>query len=413
MSTVKNVVDDGGVSIVDDCNVFSVGETWRPSKIMQDMIDIPIDGNLYNDTEWLKGDTFMNKDGIPQNHYCSEPRLHNEFVSIQPNFAKKIIDQAVAKDGPFFEPEIIQKRGSPEYRKATEIIGKLLKMIGSSNDVFEASEYQKLLDRKLSEHGFIPDPYSNGELAQLMNTTEELVLKRLNEVFQEVVQEVKSDRFKRILGRRTQTADRRLKSVQHWLARAFDKHSRLLVLRVDLHFHKHMSDNLTPRKVKEWFQKFTVGLQERTKLARGFVGYAGVLEYGTNQNYHIHAIFLYDAAVRKNAIAATKLLSDYWVELTEGFGFAFDCSRSKRAADYQGIGLIHYTNEKALRELFHVVAPYICKRDEFFRVLPCGARGFWRSGLIDKVPRYERKRVGRQRQSESAPTLLDIGAPVG
>lgn len=402
VATVDENSSDVGLEVSD-----AVGD-WKPSASMRSLIDEPIGEIEFEDTQWLKGDKLFAKNGEPEDHYFTVPRYHNEYISIQPNFAKKIIDHATAKEGPYFNLELLNKIGGSQYKRASAIIGRLLKMIGSSNDVYEVSEHQKLWDRKLSEHGFIPDVWENGQLAQVMCTTNEMVIHKLNEVFGEVVKEAKSYNFRKRLSRREQTAERRLKSIQYWLANAFDRFSRLLVLRIDLHFHDRLGNDLTPKKSKEWFQKFTLGLQERTKLAKGYVGYAGVLEYGANQNYHIHAIFLYDAAVRDNITYTTAQLADYWKELTDGGGYAFDCSRSKNAHRYRGIGVIHYTNEEALKELFHVVAPYICKRDKFFRVQPSGARGFWRSGLTEKTPRYERKRVGRQREAGSAQTLLDF-----
>lgn len=379
------------------------GSQWNPSGRMQDLIDKPIEPIVYNDWEFNLGmETYTNA-GQLQDRDCLDPKLSIRRIGISPNFAKSMFEKAVLKNGEYFNRSMKYK-GS-EFMRAAEIMAKLLQMLGTSNDVFEVSEYQKLWDRKLKEHGFIPDRFAAGDLLRPIDKKQTiLVIDKLNDVFREVSEEGQSPAFKQLLSRRQQNADRRVRSIQKWLAKCFDRHSRLLVLRLDLHIRKHERSEITPVETTKMFQKFIRGLQERAQLTKGFVGYASVLEYGLNHNYHRHTLILYDAAVRENASVIATSLSSYWQEVTDGKGYAFDCSRSRNAEAYRGIGAIHYTDEVALNELFTKVVPYMCKRDEFFRVLPGKARGLLRSEM-KASPRYERKKTGRLRQSESAPTL--------
>jgi hypothetical protein len=394
----------------------SVACTKPVSKSMRDLIEKPGWEVAFTDSYFSKGDTLLTKNGVVEDHRDNMFNPHNKDVHVLPNFAERLTELAIQRGVPFFDDHYGKATTQPDrkpLKRSTEkaVVIKLGKMIGTSNDIFEVSEYQKLWDRQLAAHGFNADLCNYYSLDTLIHGTKVLLRDRLNEVFRAVVEEAQSAGFRKLVSRREQTANVRVKSVQNWLASAFDAHSRLLVLRIDFHFKKKLRPDLTPAQAKTWFQKFTKGLQERTKLAKGYVGYAGVLEYGLNSNYHIHAIFLYDAAVRNNAIHMASLLSDYWVERTDGLGYAFDCSRAKNAHSYMGIGEVHYTNESALHELFHVVVPYICKRDMFFRVLPGKSRGLMRSEIKTDVPKYERKVVGRPRESDAAPTLRRFVAP--
>lgn len=389
-----------------DAGIINAEEKWSPSSFMQTLIDEPSNKEVEDDYEFKKFDALYTKDGEVQNHLTSHPKQYCDVVSVQPNFAKRLIDVASKKDGPFFHSDVASRPRSSAYVKANAILHKLIKMIDSSNDVFEVSEHQKLFDRKMKEAGFVADIWCHIMINQLMDTTKVLVLDALNKVIEQAVEESKTEAFRDKLRKREQNAQRRIKSCQMLLANAFDFHSRLLVLRLDFHIKKHHRDSFTPEIIGKEFQKFTTGLQERKKLSKGFVGYIGVLEYGVSQHYHVHAILLYSAAERNNAFSMAKLLLEYWEEVTDGRGYGYDCARSKYEKLNNGIGEIHYTDEAKLRELFHVVVPYICKRDKYFRVLPGNGRGFWRSVLRDKALRYVRSRPGRPRQSAVAPTLL-------
>lgn len=391
-------------------------EGWSPSSRMLDLIQNPACELRFDDSSFSKGEALLTKDGVQENHLVYPFNPNNKVVHVLPNFAEKLISLATQHGLPFFDDptqpvNFSKDRKRPSRSTQIEIAQRLLKMIGTSNDIFEVSEHQKLWDRTLTAHGFNADVDSFIPLNKCMPKSHVMACEKLNEVFRDVVEEASSARFKKLVSRREQTAELRLKSVQTWLANAFDCHSRLLVLRIDFHFKKHLRSDLTPAQAKAWFQKFTRGLQDRTKLNKGYVGYAGVLEYGRDANYHIHSIFLYDAAIRNSAFHMTENLMNYWTEITDGLGYAFDCSRSKYAHLNLGIGEINYTNESALQELFHVVVPYICKRDKFFRVLPGKARGLMRSEIKKNSPAYRRKCLGRPRSSEIAPTLKRFAAP--
>jgi hypothetical protein len=186
--------------------------------------------------------------------------------------------------------------------------------------------------------------------------------------------EAESQEFKKSIKDYQQQSNDNYKSLMSYSNELFDKHPRLLVLRIDFHYRKDVDNRyLTEIERNERYFKIKEDLAHllrntrSNKLFKHMLGYAWKLEYTPETGFHYHCFFFFNEKRVQWDVNKARKIGEYWVNITEGRGRYFSCNRKKKNYKFLGIGKIH-RNDVKLREGLEMAIAYVTKTDE------CNAR---------------------------------------
>lgn len=189
------------------------------------------------------------------------------------------------------------------------------------------------------------------------------------------------------------------------VARAFQKSSRVLAIRLDLGYRKGVFQGKAPSKnmhqtdesqlnidsIKKSFNVFILHLYK--EFDRLHVEYVAKMEYGLKKGYHYHLLILINGQKHQRDVIHGKMLGNYWVQVaTGGEGVYWNCNARKETYRYCGIGMIYRDNEEKRKFLDTKVVHYLVKYDLPFELMKVpGSRKFWTSK--EKGERRKAKRI--------------------
>ena len=225
-------------------------------------------------------------------------------------------------------------------------------------------------------------------------------------------------------------------------SRLFDKHSRLTVIRLDLH-HKTppltqedvmaLRERLALKKASDarafsqgadiqkfkpiegWSsfealnndrKKFFDNMRGKPSLFKHLVGYIWRIEFGLDAGYHVHVVLFYDGSkVHKHAWLA-QLIGEWWVkDVTRNRGRFHNANKEWSESHPQyGIGVIDHDNHLRRKNLEQHVLKYLCKPKQGVYVLPYrGANTF---GSSNMPPNHSG--LGRPRKKAGKPATNQL-----
>jgi hypothetical protein len=161
-------------------------------------------------------------------------------------------------------------------------------------------------------------------------------------------------------------------SMINYIDNLFTRHSRLLVIRIDLGYRKDID---TPfLNEEEIYQKYCQAKVDREHLFRNMrsnalfnhmVGYIWRLEYGEDKGFHNHMIFFYDGSQVQQDVTIGRMIGEYWVNvITQGRGLYYNCNAYKDDYQYCGIGMINHYDMQLIVNL-KLAAQYLAKPDDY------------------------------------------------
>jgi hypothetical protein len=226
------------------------------------------------------------------------------------------------------------------------------------------------------------------------------------EIFNELVVELRraltDEGFLARRRRRREQARRHYLSGKTYVDDLFERHSRLVVLRIDFGYRDwtNAENNMISNKALD---------QARRDLARFFnnrrsntvfdhmVGHLWKLEEGTTKGYHFHVMFFFDGSKVQHDAHLAKLLGDYWQhKITKGEGCFYNCNAHKSKYRRLGIGRIEHGDHE-MRDNLLLALAYMTKADQYLRVRADAARIFGKG-----VVRARLSAAGRPRRKPDA-----------
>ncbi|WP_417516357.1 YagK/YfjJ domain-containing protein [Marinobacter sp.] len=221
----------------------------------------------------------------------------------------------------------------------------------------------------------------------------------LNELVDDIKSEAHSTKFKKTIRRFDKAARKRSKSLSQYVEALFNKHSRLLVVRVDLSYRSEyfQTEELREKvkQVKNDWSKMQRDLYQGIPVP-GMLGFACKLEYGHLKGFHFHLLVFYDGAKYRKDIVLAKLIGKHWAEvITNGRGTYYNCNKNKGKYRRLGIGVINHFDSEKVSNLKGYVSEYLVKVDYWVRLLPECGRVFFRGNM----PKMKSLRRGRPRGS--------------
>lgn len=175
------------------------------------------------------------------------------------------------------------------------------------------------------------------------------------------------------------TAEHNYLSMVSYIDQLFSKHSRLLIIRVDLMFRDNTQGQYDAEFSRVCFQRL-LNNSRRNRIFDNMVGYVWALEYGQNRGFHYHCLFIYNGSRSQQDITIGHEIGRYWMDMiTEGTGTYYVSNDRKAYFEQQGtlgIGMIH-RHDAVRRENLIRSASYLLKDDGLIQqMLPESHRRF-------------------------------------
>ena len=219
-------------------------------------------------------------------------------------------------------------------------------------------------------------------------------------------------------------------SLAEYLNGLFERHSRLLVIRLDVGYEQGLALNqhmalhgvvVSTRPERQFPSRRDpntdrgglvtanqLGLHRDQLLAfirrtygENFCGYAWKLEYGARKGYHYHLVLFFDGARLRKDVTIAMHIGEHWrTVITGGQGVYYNCNAPEVTYIHRCVGPLSWNSPQRRTGLAYLCA-YLLKPDLYVRLeLEPGQRIFGKGGL--PKPAFQIRR-GRPRNSALTP----------
>ncbi|MEE9929629.1 YagK/YfjJ domain-containing protein [Microvirgula aerodenitrificans] len=159
-----------------------------------------------------------------------------------------------------------------------------------------------------------------------------------------------------------------LTSLATYLNRLFDVYSRLLVIRIDLHFDYDYDAwwdiTIAKKHLNDLFNNM-----RHNMLFKHKVGYVWKLEHGQSRGNHFHVVLFFDGHYVQRDEWLSHQICRYWADvITKGYGTFDNCNANKDRYTNPCTGLIDYHATAKRQCLLHALS-YLAKEDDTIRQL--------------------------------------------
>ena len=140
------------------------------------------------------------------------------------------------------------------------------------------------------------------------------------------------------------------RSLSIYIKSLTNHHGRLLFVRVDLKYAKEACHLITLDDFHDHMTKLRNYISNGDTCFKHLQGYAWALEQGyKNGGLHCHLLLMYDGSCKDSDWYLAEKVGKKWLAITEGLGYAHNCSNTKSKKRHQlngtlGIGMIHRNN---------------------------------------------------------------------
>lgn len=234
---------------------------------------------------------------------------------------------------------------------------------------------------KLNKNGNV---VSQKEWAELVNALVYALSKYLNDAS-----------FKQKQAERLKKAKHQYERAQRLVKALRAKHSKLLILRVDLCWKNQNLNELNLHELKSTLSSFFKRFHHDPELPN-IVGYIWKLEFGQQKGYHYHCLFFLDGNKFQNDAYYAEQIGSYWCKFTKDQGFYFNCNRNKMKYRNLAIGMAKHDDQVMFDNLNKVLV-YICKQDQFIIDKHLSGIEILRTFQTSAIPKPNDKLIGRPR----------------
>ncbi|WP_323943768.1 YagK/YfjJ domain-containing protein [Aeromonas hydrophila] len=153
-------------------------------------------------------------------------------------------------------------------------------------------------------------------------------------------------------------------SVHDYINKLFRLHSKLLVVRVDVHYGDEIKDTMT---IEEAIDDRDAYLRAVKRRYRNLLGYVWKLEYGVARGYHYHMAFIFNGNKVQGDISLGRQLGEGWKSLSREPRTYYNCNADRDKYEEwgtYGIGMVRCDDSEKRHLLLHKALSYLLKFDE-------------------------------------------------
>ena len=218
----------------------------------------------------------------------------------------------------------------------------------------------------------------------------------LNDFLYELRQALMNDTYRRRMAVVKYEANQNLVDMKAYIKDMFENWSRLVVIRIDLHYHQDIDIDVSYERLKQDLKTLYSNARHNAIFAHQ-CGYIIKIEYGLKKGAHAHAMLFFDGNKRLGTsdIYLAQQIGEYWRDtITHGHGTYWNCNADADSYVRNGIGLVlHNDDEK--RENLNMAVAYLCKKEKQM-IKPHSsirARTLMRGDLRNDNPNLGRPRI--------------------
>ena len=184
--------------------------------------------------------------------------------------------------------------------------------------------------------------------------------------------------FKNLLHDHERKAADNFRSGRKYVTGLFERHSRLLVLRIDLYFRPDAKGwgygKTADKALTNYLRALRTG-----RIVPGYLGFIIKRENGITRGMHYHLMVFLDGHLHRCAYYLTEAMGEEWrgrVGIERGS--YFNCYAQKNRYRYNGLGLVHVNDTEKLMGI-RIALWYMSKQDCQLKVDDSKVKNFWRS----------------------------------
>lgn len=201
--------------------------------------------------------------------------------------------------------------------------------------------------------------------------------------------------FQREIQREQQLALQDYRSGCAYIMSVLMRHSRPLVLRIDLYYSGEGRETAFSEESRVAFERFLRTLR-REKIVPEVLGCLFSREVGAQRGAHFHLMVIMDGHKFRDADGYTRMIGECWIKSYAGRdrGTYFNCYTRRNEYEYNGLGLVHASDWKKLMGV-RLALEYMTKPNYLIKPKKDGRKNFRRS-LVKNVS----VKLGAPRQTE-------------
>ncbi|AVX36248.1 YagK/YfjJ domain-containing protein [Yersinia massiliensis] len=214
----------------------------------------------------------------------------------------------------------------------------------------------------------------------------------LNKLVQDYRCAASQAEFRKAYRKYQRSSVKNLKGVMNYIGHLQERHSRLLVLRVDLSWANEHKADITADDARKYRQQLFRNMQ-KNPLFRHVLGTVWKLEYAPQRKFHYHMLFILNGNKAQQDGVIAHAFGEYWKHtITKGKGIYYNCNANKARYEDCCLGKLERGDCSKDKGLLKALS-YITKIDACARlVLPGNARTFGRGELRSSKNRKRTKR---------------------
>lgn len=186
----------------------------------------------------------------------------------------------------------------------------------------------------------------------------------LEDVIEEFLEELDTSLHQKRLRNLKRSEARNSTSVHDYINKLFRLYSKLLVVRVDVHYGDEIKDTLT---IEEAIDDRDTYLRAVKRRYRNLLGYVWKLEYGVARGYHYHMAFIFNGNKVQGDISLGRKLGEEWKSLSREPRTYYNCNADRNKYEEwgaYGIGMVRCDDLEKRHLLLHNALSYLLKFDE-------------------------------------------------
>ncbi|CAJ5406728.1 Protein of uncharacterised function (DUF3296) [Burkholderia pseudomallei] len=228
----------------------------------------------------------------------------------------------------------------------------------------------------------------------------------LNDAVADIREQGRGKQFLDELKPHLRRAAKNYRSIVNLLRALFNKHRRLLIIRVDFEYTKiHRSiPRAEVRRHANALTKYLKLIRHRDRKV--LKAYVLKLEYALQRGWHFHGLIVLDGHVVHGDVHYGKKLGEHWKTVTtKGKGSYYNCNaKPHRYGKKLGVGMIDSRDEDCRHVLETIVAGYLAKPDFYAPMMKADRMRLLFKSCMPKIPSVRR---GRRRSKAVASSIRD------
>ena len=159
-----------------------------------------------------------------------------------------------------------------------------------------------------------------------------------------------------------------LASATALLQRLRDKHSRLVIIRLDFSFRETYQSTVSFFDIAHYLKQLWSN-RRNNSLFEHCLGWIWRIEYAEDCQYHAHCLFIFNGHHIQSDVYYADRIGEYWSNrITRGEGCYFNCNRNRDNYAFCGLGMIDRIKDiEKFGHLVGYVLPYLAKESPLTR----------------------------------------------